>query len=89
MQSASRMVVERTFGILKKRWRCLANELDVDIDHVPNTVAACCVLHNIIEKMKNHSANIDAEFEGINDNEGQVGQNDVRQRDNLLEGYEV
>src|SRR6266540_2696640 len=89
VQSASRMVVERTFGILKKRWRCLANELDADIDDVPNTVAPCCVLHNIVEKMENDSVDIDDGFEGIDDNEGQIGQNDVRQRDNLVEGYHV
>ena len=45
--SKARVVVERPFGILKGRWRCLRKELEVDTNNVPKIVVACCILHNI------------------------------------------
>ena len=45
--SKARVVVERAFGILKGRWRCLRKELEVDTNNVPKIVVACCILHNI------------------------------------------
>ena len=47
--SHARVVVEHTYGRLKGRWLCLLKRLDVDISHVPELVASCCVLHNICE----------------------------------------
>ena len=44
----ARVVIEQSFGILKGRWRRLHNlNLQVDIERVPCTVLAACVLHNI------------------------------------------
>lgn len=47
--SQARMTVERAFGRLKGRWRCLLKRCDAHISHVPNIISACCVLHNFCE----------------------------------------
>ena len=44
--SSARSVVERTFGILKGRWRCLLKRLDNQLENLPQIIIACCVLHN-------------------------------------------
>ncbi|XP_075795305.1 uncharacterized protein LOC142830950 isoform X1 [Pelodiscus sinensis] len=41
--------VECTFGHLTVHFRCLLTHLDTEVQHVPEVIAACCVLHNIIE----------------------------------------
>lgn len=42
------MRIERTFGLLKIRFRILLDCLPLlNIKKVPETVLACCVLHNI------------------------------------------
>ena len=43
------IVVENCFGRLKARWRRLLKKLDVDVDHIPKIITACCVLHNLCE----------------------------------------
>ncbi|KAM9143899.1 uncharacterized protein ACDP82_007612 [Pangshura tecta] len=47
--SRCRMIVERAFGRLKGRWRCLFGRLDLDEENIPMVIAACCILHNICE----------------------------------------
>lgn len=49
--SRARVVVERAFGRLKARWRCLYKKIDLDVNFVPSVVMACCTLHNIIEQV--------------------------------------
>ena len=46
---SARVTVERAFGILKARWRCLLKRLDNRIENVSAVVIACCVLHNIYQ----------------------------------------
>ena len=46
--------VERAFGILKARLRCLLNCLDHNIENLSDVIIRCCVLHNICQ-MKGHS----------------------------------
>jgi hypothetical protein len=54
IQSSTRMVVERTFGILNSRWRIILKRVDMSLRHVPNLVTVCICLHNfcIIHKNK-------------------------------------
>lgn len=46
-----RKVVEEAIGLLKGRWRIL-QELNVDLNHAPQTIVACCVLHNLCQIAK-------------------------------------
>ena len=52
--SSAKVVVERAFGILKARWRCLLNSLDHNIENLPDVITSCCVLH-ITGQMKGDS----------------------------------
>ena len=46
-ESKARIVTEHAFGMMKGKWRVLLKCLDEDIDRIPDTIIACCVLHNI------------------------------------------
>lgn len=41
------MWVEGTFGLLKGRWRILLHRIEMDLDHIPDVVGACILLHNL------------------------------------------
>ncbi|XP_068689551.1 uncharacterized protein [Montipora foliosa] len=45
--SAVRCVVERTFGMLKSRWRIMLKKIEQKTKTLKKTVIAACVLHNI------------------------------------------
>jgi hypothetical protein len=46
--SCARSSIERAFNLLKKRFRCLKDLLDVQrVDWISRYITACCVLHNI------------------------------------------
>ena len=47
IQSSTRMVVERAFGILKGRWRILLKRIDMPLQNVPDIVIASLCLHNL------------------------------------------
>lgn len=49
IQKRARSTVERTFGILKGRWRCLlaARQLHYCPEKAGRIILACCVLHNL------------------------------------------
>lgn len=50
--SSAHAVVEKAFGRLKGRWRCLLKRTDVDYTFMPDVVTACCILHNVCELNK-------------------------------------
>ncbi|MFS7979707.1 putative harbinger transposase-derived nuclease domain-containing protein [Helianthus anomalus] len=43
-----RRVVEEAIGLLKGRWRIL-QDVNVGLNHAPQTIVACCVLHNLCQ----------------------------------------
>ncbi|CAL5333687.1 protein ALP1-like [Camellia sinensis] len=43
-----RTVVEEAIGLLKGRWKIL-QDLNVGLNHAPQTIVACCVLHNLCQ----------------------------------------
>ena len=47
--SSARVTIERAFGVLKERWRCLLKRLDNNLENIPDIILACCVLHNITQ----------------------------------------
>jgi len=47
--NTGRVDVEIVFGRLKARWRRILKRIDVHYTFAPDIVAACCVLHNIVE----------------------------------------
>ncbi|GBC35406.2 protein ANTAGONIST OF LIKE HETEROCHROMATIN PROTEIN 1-like [Rhizophagus irregularis DAOM 181602=DAOM 197198] len=48
--SQTRIKVEQAFGLLKGRWQCLLNKLEVSFEIVSHIVTTCCILHNICEE---------------------------------------
>ncbi len=47
--SQARMTVERAFGRLKGRWRCLLKRCDCDVILISDIILSCCILHNFCE----------------------------------------
>ena len=47
IHSSVRMMVERSFGILKKRWQILKFVESTDLSKIKHIVLACVILHNI------------------------------------------
>ena len=47
--SSARVTIERAFGVLKERWRCLLKRLDNNLENIPDIILGCCVLHNITQ----------------------------------------
>ena len=58
--STARNVVERSFGVLKARWRILSR-MDVDIERTNSIIAACFVLHNVCVVDSDHYVEVDTE----------------------------
>ena len=50
--STTRVVVENGYGRLKGRFPALAKRLDLNLHNCCTVIAACCVLHNFCELMK-------------------------------------
>ncbi|CAJ1055795.1 protein ANTAGONIST OF LIKE HETEROCHROMATIN PROTEIN 1-like isoform X2 [Xyrichtys novacula] len=52
--SSAHSVVDTAFTRLKGRWRCLLKKREIDVSMMPRVVAACCVLHNMCERLGDH-----------------------------------
>ena len=61
----ARVTVERAFGVLKSRWRCLLKKLDNRIENVSAVVIACCVLDNTCQMNKDDYLDQDGMLEAI------------------------
>lgn len=57
-----RVHVEMAFGRLKSRWRMLLKRNELNYRFVPDMVAACCTLHNILETKKDPFLNTWKEY---------------------------
>ena len=62
---SARVTIERAFGILKARWRCLLKRLDNLLENVSAVVITCCVLHNICQMTKDDYLEQDGMLETI------------------------
>lgn len=56
-QISSRNVAERTFGLLKRRFPCLAIGMHFELRKVQDIIVACCILHNFIRMETGANAN--------------------------------
>lgn len=68
--SKARVVVERAFGKLKNRWRCLLKQLEESTNRVPKTIITCCILHNICIYMDDELEEDDDDDESDDDDDG-------------------
>lgn len=50
----ARVAVERAFGILKGRFRCLTKRTDVELNNTVNTITTCCIFHNICQQRRDY-----------------------------------
>ena len=50
--SRARIQIERAFGHLKGRWRCLLKALECELDKVVLHATTACILHNMCEERK-------------------------------------
>ena len=74
--SALRCVVERTFGMLKSRWRIILKTMEQKTITLKKTVIAACDLHNIcIERGDLHDAD-DSDSDDSSDDDGE-GRNET------------
>jgi len=53
--SSLRNIIERTFGVLKKRFPIIASETESHyfVDTMTDIVLACCILHNFLREVDN------------------------------------
>lgn len=67
--SSARMAIERSFGLLKGRFRSLLTVLDMErVDLIPEFIIACCVLHNICLLQNDEVSMIEINPVEVNDN---------------------
>ena len=71
----TRSLIERTFGVLKRRFHVLHSEIRMSPERVCTIVVTCCILHNIdvdhneplpdSEESEHWNEDVDSEFLGV------------------------
>ncbi|XP_060103238.1 putative nuclease HARBI1 [Heteronotia binoei] len=72
VHSRCRNMVERAFGHLKARWRCIGTLLPVQQENINSVIAACVILHNLCEE-RGHAA----PDESVNSNNSNVANDEA------------
>ena len=49
--SSARNVIERSFGLLKKRWAILRSTMFYPLEKQNDIILACCLLHNFLREV--------------------------------------
>lgn len=63
--STTRNVVERAFGVLKQRWRCLLRGSEASVITTSWVVLMCFILHNVCMEMNDPEPYADEEYEQL------------------------
>uniref|UniRef100_A0A8C2JXU0 DDE Tnp4 domain-containing protein n=1 Tax=Cyprinus carpio TaxID=7962 RepID=A0A8C2JXU0_CYPCA len=77
----ARCIIERTFGMLKTRWRAIfLRALEIHPLFAPKVVAVCCMLHNLCQATNDileeeHTEDVDEDTENTDEDLEQNGNN--------------
>lgn len=61
-QIRTRNVIERTFGVWKRRFPILSKSLQVHLSRIPGIIIATCVLHNLAQQMRDPEPPLDPDY---------------------------
>lgn len=84
-QIRTRNVVERSYGVLKRRFPVLATGLRIRLDGVEAVIVACAVLHNICLDARDVLPPVELELEGFNEAMEMQRELDANVLENLLQ----
>lgn len=80
LHARARNIIERTFGILKTRWRSIfLRALEIRPLFAPKVIGACCILHSICVAAGDILE--EEEGPGQDDSEDDTGSAEVDERD--------
>ncbi|XP_047162616.1 protein ALP1-like [Vigna umbellata] len=85
--SSLRNVIERTFGVLKKRFPIIASgtEPHYGLETMTNIILACCILHNFLRGVDNDDSLLDEVDNELNEREHHnVSSSQVREEDHRI-----
>jgi len=88
--SSLRNVIERTFGVLKKRFPIIGSgtEPHYSLDTMTDIVLACCILHNFLRVVDNDQSYLDEVDRELMEQEGEPAVSQLRDDDYRL-GSEI
>lgn len=68
LHAKERVIIERCFGQMKKRFSILQNPIRVELTKVPSIVIACATLHNIAKHLQDYLPWDDSELDDSDNN---------------------